>query len=66
MKSQILRRHHLNERLERAIPAEGVSMQNSHHLEAMQNGIFSLDSLIAHMHSTLSKAIVCVTGVIEL
>ena len=28
--------------------------------------IFCLDSLIAHMHSTLSNAIGCVTGVIEL
>ena len=27
---------------------------------------FCLDSLIAHMHSTLSKAIGCVTGLIEL
>ena len=66
MESRILRRHHLNERLERAIPAEVVSMQNSHPLQAMQNEIFCLDSLIAHMHSTLSKAFVCVTGVIEL
>ena len=66
MKSRILRRHHLNERLDRAIPAEGVSMQNSHPLQAMQNEFFCLDSLIAHMHCTLSKAIVCMTGVIEL
>ena len=66
MKSRILRRYHLNEHLERAIPAEGVSMQNSHPLQAMQNEIFGLDSLIPHMHSTLTKAIVCVTGVIEL
>ena len=32
----------------------------------MQSEFFCLDSVIAHMHSTLSKAIVCVTGVIEL
>ena len=66
MKLRILRRHHLKESLERAIPAEGVSMLNSHPLQAMQNEIFCLDSLIVHMHSALSKAIVCVTGVIEL
>ena len=66
MKSRILRCYYLNERLERAIPAEGVSMQNSHPLQAMQNDFFfCLNSLIAHMHSTLSKAIVCVTGVID-
>ena len=40
MKSQILRRHHLNKRLERAILAEGVSMQNSHPLQEIQNEFF--------------------------
>ena len=39
-------------------------MQNSHPLQAMQNVVFfCLDLLIAHMLSTLSKAIGCVTGV---
>ena len=41
-------------------------MLNSHPLQAMQKRNFCLDSLIAHMHSTLSKAIGCVTGLIEL
>ena len=40
-------------------------MQNSHPLQAMQNDYLCLDSLIAHMHSTLSRAIGCLTGVIE-
>ena len=45
--------------------AEGVSMQNSHPLQAMQNDNVCIDLLIAHMHRTLIKAIRCVTGVIE-
>ena len=39
-------------------------MQNSHQLQVMQNDNFCMDSLIAHTHRTLIKAIDCVTGVI--
>ena len=42
-------------------------MQNSHALlKQCKHDLFCFDSLIAHMHSTLSKAIGCVTGLIEL
>ena len=36
------------------------------HRKQCKNEILRLDSLIAHMHSMLSKAIGCVTGLIEL
>ena len=48
----------------RTTPAEGASMQNPHPLQA--HAFLCLDSLTAHMHSTPSKAIGCVTGVIKL
>ena len=38
----------------------------SMHYKHCKNDNFCIDSLIAHMHSTLIKAIGCVTGVIEL
>ena len=40
-------------------------MPNSDPLQAMQKDNFCIDSLIAHMHRTLIKAIGCVTVVIE-
>ena len=40
-------------------------MQNLHPLQAMQTWYFCMESLIAHIHRTLIKAIGCVTGVIE-
>ena len=64
MKPQIQRCHHLNERLETATFAEGVSMQKSHPLQAMQKMTFFMDSLIAHMGRMLIKAIGCLTDVI--
>lgn len=44
--------------------AEGVGMQNSHPLQAMQKLQFCMDSMITPMHRTLIKSIGCVTGVI--
>ena len=64
MQPQIQRRHHLNERLETATFAEGVSMQKSHPLQVMQKWQFLMDSLIAHMRCMVIKAIGCLTGVI--
>ena len=64
MKPQIQRHHHLNERLETATFAEGVSMQMSHPLQAMQKMTIFMDSLIAHMRRLLIKAIGCLTDVI--
>ena len=64
MKPQIQRRHHSNERLETATFAEGVSMQKSYPLQAMQKITIFIDSLIAHMRRMLIKAIGCLTDVI--
>ena len=66
MKPKIQRRHHLNERLETATFAEGVSMQKSPPLQAMQKWKCFMDSLIAHMCRMLIYVYIgCLTDVIE-
>ena len=70
MKPRIYRRHALNVHLGRATIAEEVSKQNSHPFKAIQkkdNHVdFGMVMCISHMHPTLIKAIVYVTGVIQM
>ena len=70
MKPRIYRRHPLNGHLGRATIAEGVNKQNSHPFKVMQKNnnnhvVFCMVLCISHMHPMLTKAIGCVTVVIE-
>ena len=59
-----LKKTSFKERLGSAAIAEGVDMQNIHiHCMQCKHDNFCMDSLIAHMHRTLIKAIGCLTGV---
>ena len=69
MKPRIYRRHPLNMHLGRATIAEGASKQNSRPFKVMQkdnNVDFCMVMRISHMHSTLTKAIGYVTGLIQM